>query len=158
MEDGKRIVKLTLDEKIGRRSNPDVEHERNIAVFDLLEENAFAPACAHPGPYALHLRIEEDRLLFQVCDPEDGRLIETYTLGLAPFRKLVKDYYTVCESYFQAIKTASPSRIEAIDMGRRALHDESAIKLREGLADKIDVDHPTARRLFTLLCVLHFKG
>ena len=158
MEDAKRIVKLTLDEKFGRRSNPDVEHERSIAVFDLLEENAFAPACSHPGPYALNLRLEEDRLLFEVCDPEDGRLIDTYPLGLAPFRMLVEDYYTVCESYFQAIRTASPSRIEAIDMGRRALHDEAAEKLRGTLDEKIAVDHPTARRLFTLLCVLHFKG
>ncbi len=152
-----RIVNVVLDEHTVVRRGPDVEHERAVAIYDLLEENHFAPEGAGGGPYHLHLAFEEDRLVFDIRDEED-RALERVALSLLPFRRIVKDYFTVCESYFAAIKTAPPSRIEAIDVGRRALHDEGSDLLRQRLAGKIDMDPATARRLFTLLCVLHFKG
>ncbi|HXV24847.1 MAG TPA: UPF0262 family protein [Alphaproteobacteria bacterium] len=152
-----RIAKVTLDERTVVRRNPDVEHERAVAIFDLLEENSFQPADLPSGPYDLHLGIEEDRLVFDIRSAR-GKNLGKIMLALAPFRRIVKDYFTVCESYFAAIKTASPSRIEAIDMGRRALHDEGSILLQERLAGKVEIDHNTARRLFTLLCVLHIRG
>ncbi len=152
-----RIAKVTLDERTVVHRNADVEHERAIAIFDLLEENSFAPADIPSGPYNLHLGIEEDRLVLDVRSAR-GKALGKIALALAPFRRIVKDYFTVCESYYAAIKTASPSRIEAIDMGRRALHDEGSILLQERLAGKVLIDHNTARRLFTLLCVLHIRG
>ena len=152
-----RIVKLTLDERSVVRRSPDVEHERAVAIFDLLEENDFAPAEIAAGPYQVHLAIEEDRLVFDIRSTRDKGLGKV-ALSLAPFRRIVKDYFTVCESYYAAIRTASPSRIEAIDMGRRALHDEGSNLLKERLAGKVEIDHNTARRLFTLLCVLHIRG
>ena len=152
-----RIAKVTLDERTVVRRNPDVEHERAVAIFDLLEENRFAPADIPAGPYHVHLCIEEDRLIFEIRSAR-GKTLGKVPLALAPFRRIVKDYFTVCESYYAAIRTASPSRIEAIDMGRRALHDEGSILLRERLAGKVEIDHNTARRLFTLLCVLHIRG
>jgi uncharacterized protein (UPF0262 family) len=152
-----RIVKVTLDERTVVRRNPDVEHERAVAIFDLLEENSFAPSEIPAGPYHVHLCIEEDRLVFDVRSAR-GKALGKIALALAPFRRIVKDYFTVCESYYAAIKSASPSRIEAIDMGRRGLHDEGSNVLRERLAGKVEIDHNTARRLFTLLCVLHIRG
>lgn len=152
-----RIVKITLDERSVVRRSPDVEHERAVAIFDLLEENDFAPAEIAAGPYQVHLAIEEDRLVFDIRSTRDKGLGKV-ALSLAPFRRIVKDYFTVCESYYAAIRTASPSRIEAIDMGRRALHDEGSNLLKERLAGKVEIDHNTARRLFTLLCVLHIRG
>ena len=152
-----RIVKVTLDERTVVRRNPDVEHERAVAIFDLLEENSFTPAEIAAGPYHVHLCIEEDRLVFDVRSAR-GKALGKIALALAPFRRIVKDYFTVCESYYAAIKSASPSRIEAIDMGRRGLHDEGSNLLRERLAGKVEIDHNTARRLFTLLCVLHIRG
>ena len=152
-----RIAKVTLDERTVVRRNPDVEHERAVAIFDLLEENSFTPAEIPAGPYHVHLCIEEDRLVFDVRSAR-GKALGKIALALAPFRRIVKDYFTVCESYYAAIKAASPSRIEAIDMGRRALHDEGSNLLRERLAGKVEIDHNTARRLFTLLCVLHIRG
>jgi len=152
-----RIVNLKLDEKSVVRRSPDVEHERAVAIYDLLEDNHFAPVGDYAGPYVLHLAIEENRLLFRIHDESDV-LLGTVTLPLSPFRRIVKDYFTVCESYFEAIKTASPSRIESIDMGRRGLHDEGTELLRERLREKIAVDFDTARRLFTLICVLHIRG
>jgi uncharacterized protein (UPF0262 family) len=152
-----RIAKVTLDERTVVRRNADVEHERAVAIFDLLEENSFAPAEIGAGPYHLHLCIEEDRLVFDLRSAR-GKALGKIALALAPFRRIVKDYFTVCESYYAAIRTASPSRIEAIDMGRRALHDEGSDLLRERLAGKVEIDHNTARRLFTLLCVLHIRG
>lgn len=152
-----RIVRIELDEHTVVHRNPDVEHERAVAIYDLLEENYFAPDCGHAGPYTLLLSIQENRLIFDIRS-EKGAPVSTVPLPLVAFRSIVKDYFTVCESYFAAIKTAAPSRIEAIDMGRRALHDEGSELLRERLASRIDIDFSTARRLFTLLCVLHFKG
>jgi uncharacterized protein (UPF0262 family) len=151
------IVRVTLDEKTVVRRSPEVEHERAVAIFDLIEENHFAPVGEHDGPYSLHLGIVENRLVLDIrSDAEEplGHVI----LALSPFRRIVKDYFTICESYYQAIKQASPSQIEAIDMGRRGLHNEGSDLLRERLAGKIDLDSNTARRLFTLICVLHIRG
>jgi uncharacterized protein (UPF0262 family) len=151
------IVKVTLDEKTVVRRSPEVEHERAVAIFDLIEENHFAPAGDQGGPYSLHLGIVENRLVLDIrSDAEEpvGQVI----LALSPFRRIVKDYFTICESYYQAIKQASPSQIEAIDMGRRGLHNEGSDLLRERLAGKVDLDSNTARRLFTLICVLHIRG
>ena len=155
--DDRRLINISLDERTVVRRNPDVEHERAVAIFDLLEQNRFDPAGDHQGPFNLHLSIEEGRLLFDIRDTAEQSL-ERVALPLAPFRRIVKDYFTVCESYFEAIKTASPSRIEAIDMGRRGLHDEGSELLRERLAGRIGLDSDTARRLFTLICVLHIRG
>lgn len=157
MNDRCRIIDITLDEKTLLRRGHDVEHERRVAIFDLLEENHFAPASAVLGPFRVHLSIEEGRLVFHIMD-EAAQPLERVQLSLAAFRRIVKDYFHVCESYFQAIKTGSPSRIEAIDMGRRGLHDEGAQLLKDRLEGKIEIDGNTARRLFTLICVLHIKG
>ncbi len=153
-----RLVKIALDEQTLVRRNPDVEHERAVAIFDLLEDNSFAPVGDFAGPYSLRLSLSENRLLFEIRDGEDKGHLGTVGLPVTPFRRIVKDYFTVCESYFEAIKTASPSKIEAIDMGRRGLHNDGADLLRDRLKGKIEVDENTARRLFTLLCVLHIKG
>ncbi len=156
-DDAKRIVKVTLDERSVVRRSAEIEHERAVAIFDLLEENSFAPLGHVGGPYSLHLGIEESRLVIDVRTEHDeplGRI----TLALSSLRRVVKDYFTVCESYYAAIKRASPARIEAIDMGRRGLHNEGANLLRERLADKVEIDLDTARRLFTLVCVLHIRG
>jgi uncharacterized protein (UPF0262 family) len=153
----KRLVHVTLDEASIGRANPDVEHERAIAIYDLLEENSFEPVGDSAGPYALRIALSENRLVFEVTR-EDGAPVITHILSLTPFRRVVKDYFLVCESYYAAIKTESPSRIEAIDMGRRGLHDDGSKLLIERLKNKISVDFDTARRLFTLICALHWKG
>lgn len=153
----RRLSAITLDETSIERGTPEVEHERAIAVYDLLEENAFDPVGAPDGPYRLVLSIRENRLIFQIAF-EDGAPIATHILSLSPLRKVVKDYFLICESYFSAIKTAAPAKIEAIDMGRRGVHDEGSRLLAERLDGKIALDHDTARRLFTLICALHFKG
>ena len=153
----RRIASVSLDERTVVRRSPEIEHERAVAIFDLIEENSFAPAGADDGPYNLHLSIEESRLILDIRSEVDlpiGKVM----LALGPFRRVVKDYFTVCESYYAAIKTASPSQIEAIDMGRRSLHDEGAALLRERLTGKVDIDGNTARRLFTLICVLHIRS
>lgn len=152
-----RIVKVALDERLVVRRSPEIEHERAVAIYDLVEENSFALADGRAGPYHLFLAIEDNRLVFDVRDAGDGPL---HRIGLAmkPFSRVIKDYFTICESYYDAIKTASPSRIEAIDMGRRALHNEGSDLLRRRLDGKIAVDDDTARRLFTLLCVLHIRA
>jgi uncharacterized protein (UPF0262 family) len=152
-----RITNITLDERTVVRRNADIEHERAVAIFDLLEENSFAPVAGYPGPFHLHLGIEENRLILDVRR-ENGDSLERITLPLTPFRGIVKDYFLVCESYFNAIRRSTPSQIEAIDMGRRGLHNEGSEMLRERLADKVVIDLNTARRLFTLLCVLHIRG
>lgn len=152
-----RIVKIDLDERTVVRRNPDVEHERAVAMFDLLEENHFEPVGEFSGPYNLFLAIEENRLIFDIR-AESGDALGKITLPLTPFRTVVKDYFTVCESYYQAIKRASLTQIEALDMGRRALHNEGSDLLRERLEGKIVLDQNTARRLFTLICVLHIRG
>ena len=152
-----RLVEVTLDERSIGRHTPDVEHERKVAIFDLIEENHFELPGKAAGPYTLQLSIAENRLVFAVGDADAGP-ITSFMLSLSPFRRLVKDYFLVCESYYEAIKTAPPSRIEALDMGRRGLHDEGSRLLTERLAGKIEVDFDTARRLFTLICALHWKG
>ena len=152
-----RLIDITLDEASIGRNTADVEHERKIAIFDLLEENEFALIDRAEGPYTLHLSIAENRLVFAVGD-EDHAPITSFLLSLSPFRRIVKDYFLVVESYHEAIKTAPPSRIEAIDMGRRGLHDEGSQLLMERLKGKIALDFDTARRLFTLICALHWKG
>jgi uncharacterized protein (UPF0262 family) len=151
------LAKVALDERSVVRRSPEVEHERAVALYDLMEENDFRPAVEHPGPYALFLRIEESRLVLDIRDEAEAPLTAVH-LSLTPFRRIVKDYFEVCESYFSAIRTASPSRIEAIDMGRRGLHNEGSELLRERLEGKVEMDLDTARRLFTLICVLHIRG
>ena len=157
MPERRRIVDIVLDEKSVARRTPEVEHERAVALFDLLEENDFTLVGGEPGPYKLHLGVFEQRLVFSVHDAHDGKLRDI-VLSLTPFRKVVKDYFLVCESYYSAIKKLGTSQIEALDMGRRGLHNEGSELLRERLAGKIDVDHDTARRLFTLICALHIKA
>jgi len=152
-----RLVAVTLDEGSIGRSNPDVEHERAVAIYDLIEENNFAPQGEGEGPFTLHLSITGSRLMFDIRR-EDGTPVIAHLLSLTPLRRIVKDYYMVCDSYYEAIRTATPDRIEALDMGRRGLHDEGSTILMERLKRKVDVDFDTARRLFTLICVLHWKG
>ena len=154
----KRLAAVTLDEGSIARSNPDVEHERAVAIYDLLEDNMFAPVGHEDGgPYALHLGIAENRLVFDIR-LADGTPVVAHLLSLTPLRRIVKDYFMICDSYYQAIRTATPTQIEAIDMGRRGLHNEGSQILMERLQPKVEVDFDTARRLFTLICVLHWKG
>jgi uncharacterized protein (UPF0262 family) len=157
MSDPKRLVKVSLDDASMAAASRDAEHERAVAIYDLIEENSFAPLGHDGGPYCLALRVVENRLVFDIRTEGDEPVI-AHHLSLSPFRRLVKDYFLVCESYYQAIRTATPSQIEAIDMGRRALHNEGSELLQERLKDKIAMDFDTARRLFTLLTVLHWKG
>jgi uncharacterized protein (UPF0262 family) len=156
-QDTSHLVEIILDDKSVGRNTPDVQHERKVAIFDLLEENVFALEAREEGPYSLHLSISENRLVFAVGDA-DHKPITSFMLSLTPFRKLVKDYFLVCESYYDAIKTAPPSRIEALDMGRRGLHNEGTQLLMQRLEGKISTDFDTSRRLFTLICALHWKG
>ena len=152
-----RIVAVTLDEESIGRSGPDIEHERAIAIYDLVEKNLFAPEGAHGGPFTLHIGITGNRLMFDIRR-EDGTPVVAHLLSLTPFRRIVKDYFMICDSYYQAIRTATPDKIEAIDMGRRGIHNEGSVILMERLKDKVSLDMDTARRLFTLICVLHWKG
>ncbi len=152
-----RIAKITLDERTVVRRNADIEHERALAITDLLHDNSFAPTTGAGGPFDLRLGIEENRLVFDIGGA-DASARERVLLPLTPFRRIVKDYFLVCESYYNAVRSANPARIEAIDMGRRALHDEGSEQLRDCLAERVRVDFNTARRLFTLLCVLHIRG
>jgi uncharacterized protein (UPF0262 family) len=153
----KRLVAIKLDEKSIGRSGPDVEHERAVAIYDLLEENSFAPIGHRGGPYALNLSLKDNRLLFDIR-LANGEPVMAHLLSLTPFKRIVKDYFLICDSYYDAIRTATPDRIEAIDMGRRGLHDEGSRILQEALKRKVKIDFDTARRLFTLICVLHWKG
>jgi uncharacterized protein (UPF0262 family) len=157
VEDRSRLVEVTLDQASIGRNHAEVEHERDVAIFDLLEKNSFALEGHDGGPYTLHLSLADNRLVFTVGDT-DRAPIQHVMLSLSPFRRLVKDYFLICESYYQAIRTQPASKIEAIDMGRRGLHDEGSKLLMERLKGKIAIDLPTARRLFTLLCALHWKG
>lgn len=152
------ISKIELDEPSVVRRSPEVEHERAVAIYDLLEDNSFAPAGDDQGgPYELRLRIEENRLLFDISDPARGGNYQIW-LAMSPFRRVVRDYFKICESYYDAIKRLNPSQIEAIDMGRRGLHNDGSTLLMERLSGKVDIDFDTARRLFTLICVLHIRG
>jgi uncharacterized protein (UPF0262 family) len=151
-----RIVDVELDERSIARNTPEVEHERKVAIFDLLEDNSFALDDGAAGPYRLRLSITENRLCFEIVGATADAT--TFLLSLSPFSKLIKDYFLVCESYYEAIKTAPPARIEALDMGRRGLHDEGSHLLIERLKGKVTTDFETARRLFTLICALHWRG
>ena len=152
-----RLIDIELDESIGR-STPDVEHERAVAIFDLIEDNSFHPIDdSGEGPYKLKLSLMDAKLVFAISR-ENGDAVVTHILSLTPFRRIVKDYFLICESYYDAIKASTPSHIEAIDMGRRGLHNEGSQTLMDRLSGKIDIDFDTARRLFTLVCVLHWRG
>ncbi|SDA35423.1 Uncharacterized protein, UPF0262 family [Methylobacterium sp. UNC378MF] len=151
-----RLAKVSLDEASIARGNPDQEHERAIALFDILEDNSFTIP-GREGPYALTLGLVENKLSFAITTV-DGEPVMTHLLSLTPFRRVIRDYEMICESYYNAIRTASPSQIEAIDMGRRGLHNEASDTLKQRLEGKVDLDHDTARRLFTLIFALHWKG
>jgi len=151
-----RLISVTLDDVSIGRASPDIEHERAVAIYDLVEESSFALK-AHPGPYRLILSLLERRLVFDIRG-EEGGLGMTHAISLTPFGRIVKDYSLICDSYRQAIRAGAPSRIEAIDMARRGLHDEAAEILRARLKGKVEVDRDTARRLFTLIYVLHLRS
>ncbi|MEM8985422.1 MAG: UPF0262 family protein [Pseudomonadota bacterium] len=150
------IVKIELDERSMARASADIEHERKVAIYDLLEDNSFSPVGASGGPYALYLSIAENRLVFDIRLEDDAPLGKIM-LSLTPFRKIIKDYFLLCESYYDAIRNAAPAQIETIDMARRGLHNEGSEILRERLDGKVVLDLNTARRLFTLICSLHMK-
>ena len=152
-----RIVHIELDERTVLRRSPEVEQERAIAIFDLIEENAFTPVGSEGGTFHLHLSIENGRLIFDVRDTAE-QPVDEISLSLMPFRQVVRDYFLICESYFDAIRHLTPSQIETIDMARRGLHDEGARFLLDRLEERVQLDSQTARRLFTLICVLHMRG
>lgn len=153
-----RLVDVSLDGDSFGRSRPDIEHERAVAIFDLIEENSFAPVGdKQGGPYKLVLSVVEKRLIFNITREDDEPVI-MHALSLSPFKKIIKDYFLICESYYEAIRTLSPAQIEAIDMGRRGIHNEGSEILQGRLEGKIEIDFTTARRLFTLICVLHWRG
>jgi uncharacterized protein (UPF0262 family) len=153
-----RLIEINLDEaSLAARINPNARHDREVAVYDLLDENSFALTGRDEGPYKLTLGRLEDRLVFDVSDQQDKKLI-THVLSFSPLRRIMKDYFLVCDSYYEAIKSAPPSKIQTIDMGRRGLHDEGSRLLSDRLQGKITIDHSTSRRLFTLICSLYWKG
>lgn len=157
-----RISQIEIDDRNLPPPTPEIEQERKVAVFDLLEENSFDlpkrdDRIAPDGPYAVELAIREKRLVFDIS-AEGGDKAAEFHLSLSPFRQVVKDYWAICESYYSAVKNMPPSQIETVDMARRGIHDEGARILAERLEGKAEVDHDTARRLFTLICVLHFGG
>ncbi len=157
-----RICQITLDDTGLPPPTPEVEQERKVAMFDLLEANSFVlpgrdGRAVPTGPYVLALSIRERRLVFDIRT-EAADIAGEFHLSLGPFRQVVKDYYQICQSYFSAVKSLPPGQIETIDMARRGIHNEGARVLQERLAGKAEVDTDTARRLFTLICVLHFGG
>jgi uncharacterized protein (UPF0262 family) len=152
-----RLIAIALDQTTIGRSNANIDHEREVAIYDILEANSFALTGRDDGPYKLSLAIIEDRLVLSIGN-ETSEALVTHMLSLTSLRKVIKDYFTVCDTYYNAIRSAPPSRIQSIDMGRRALHDEGSRLLAERLKGKIEVDRDTARRLFTLICALHWKG
>lgn len=160
-----RIVDIELDNQAKVRWNPDIQQEIDVAIFDLKEENYFHPQDLPPepdgseftGPFFLALSISDNRLIMEIQDPESRRTLDKVLLALSPFRRVIRDYFAICESYYAAIKTATPAQIEAIDMGRRGLHNEGSELLKERLEGKVIVDFQTARRLYTLLCVLQIR-
>ncbi len=152
-----RLIAVSLDQSSIAATNPNIEHEREVAIFDLLEGNSFALDDRDDGPYKLVLSVSEERLVFNIGNESTEQLV-THLLSLTPFKRILKDYFILCDSYYQAIRTAPPSRIQAIDMGRRGVHDEGSRILVDRLAGKITMDFDTARRLFTLICALHWKG
>jgi uncharacterized protein (UPF0262 family) len=156
-----RIGEVTLDEATILWRNADVEQERRVAIYDLIEENTFKPLRAAErggkGPYHLHLSVNDGRLAMDISD-KAGQLLETLLIGMARFRRPIREYFAICDSYYQAIRKATPTEIEIIDMARRGIHNNAAELLLERLEGKVETDFATARRLFTLICVLHIKG
>ena len=153
-----RLIDVTLDNaSIARSANPNIDHERQVAIYDLLDANSFELEGRDEGPYKLVLGTLNDRLVFSIYN-EGGEQLVDHVLSFTPLKRIVRDYFIVCDSYYEAIKSAPPSRIQAIDMGRRGLHDEGSKILIERLQGKVKIDHDTARRLFTLICSLHWKG
>ena len=156
-----RIAHIALDEETIIWRNADVEQERRVAIFDLIEENTFKPVRSASrganGPFRLHLSVMDGRLAMEIRD-KDEELLESLLIGLARFRRPIREYFAICDSYYQAIRKATPAEIETIDMARRGIHDSAAELLMERLDGKVETDFPTARRLFTLICVLHIKG
>ena len=156
-----RIIDVQLDDRTIIWRNADVEQERRIAIFDLLEGNYFRPVIALErdcdGPYRLLLRVEDGRLIMDLADG-DGLSLGAISLTLAPFRRIIREYFAICDSYYKAIRSATPMQIETVDMARRGIHNDAAEQLRERLQAKVEVDFDTARRLFTLICVLHIRG
>jgi uncharacterized protein (UPF0262 family) len=148
----RRLQAVEIDEESLAPVSRDVEHERQVAIFDLLEENHFDPAGMGDGPYTLKMALVDGRLALDISNTEDER---RHLLSLTPFKAVIRDYFMICESYYEAIRNATPSQIEAIDMGRRGIHNEGSERLRERLAGKVEFDHDTARRLFTLICALY---
>jgi uncharacterized protein (UPF0262 family) len=152
-----RLVGITLDETSIARGSANIDHEREVAIYDLLDGNVFKLADRDDGPYKLKLSLADDRLVMAIASESTEALV-THMLSLTSLRRIIKDYFIVCDTYYTAIRSAPPSKIQAIDMGRRALHDEGSVLLSERLKGKIEVDHQTSRRLFTLICALHWKG
>ena len=152
-----RLVSVVLDAASIERGTPDQEHERLTAIYDLVEENEFALPDGRDGPFALHIGMMNGRLVFDIRS-EAGQHIITHGLSLSPFRRVIKDYFMICESYYEAIRTATAEQIEAIDMGRRGIHNEAAEIVIERLQDKVTIDFQTARRIFTLLAALSWTG
>ena len=155
-----RIIDVELDQGSILWRSADIEQERRIAIYDLVEDNYFEPqriAAADPGPYRIKLRVEEGRLAIDIASESETHL-ETLVLGMARLRRPIRDYFAICDSYYQAIRSATPQQIETVDMARRGVHNEAAELLKERLAGKVEIDFDTARRLFTLICVLHIKG
>ena len=152
-----RLLAVDLDGSIGPGPSPEAEHERRVAIYDLVEDNSFTLALHPHGPYRLQLSTADGRLMLDIRNEREERL-SLIGLSMSPFRRIVKDYHMICESYYAAIRTATPSQIETIDMARRGLHNDGSTLLRERLDGKVEIDFDTARRLFTLLCVLHWRG
>ncbi|MGE0241214.1 MAG: UPF0262 family protein [Parvibaculaceae bacterium] len=155
--DRNRLSAVELDDSIGSGLSPDADHERRVAIYDLIEDNSFTVIGHQGGPYRLQLSAADNRVIFDILSESEER-VSMIGLSLSPFRRIVKDYFMICESYFKAIRTATPSQIETIDMARRGLHNEGSDLLRERLVGKVELDQATSRRLFTLLCVLHWRG
>ena len=152
-----RIIDITIDAKSLGRASANIEHEREVAIFDILDGNSFAVEGLNAGPYKLHLSTAEDRLQLSIAS-EQGEALGQHIVSLTPLKRIIKDYFMVCESYYAAVRTAPPAKIQAIDVNRRTLHDEGSTVLKDKLLTKIAVDTDTARRLFTLVCALHWKG
>jgi uncharacterized protein (UPF0262 family) len=152
-----RLIAISLDDSSIRRTTPNIDHEREVAIFDILDGNSFAIEGRDEGPYKLMLGIAADRLVLTIGNATSDALV-THVLSLTPLKRVMKDYFIVCDSYYQAIRTLPPSRIQAIDMGRRGLHDEGSQLLSSRLEGKFSVDSNTSRRLFTLICALHWRG
>lgn len=157
MSDDHYIVELNIDEDSLPATSPDMIHERRVAVFDLLEENTFRPLESERGPYVVNLVRQDNKLIFEI-QRSNGAPRPNISLSLNPFRRVIKDYFMICESYHNAIRTAMPAQIEAIDMGRRGLHNEGSRMLTDSLRNSVDIDFQTSRRLFTLVCALHRRN